>query len=169
MEQAPLNYNTKTQGFVFKKGNQEYDLVGLETIDTVYIETEKFVPQQSKFYQVVASNPMELYATYTCKAHPVSAAAEHDRSVRRENREISNDVSNVYVTRQYRGDYTFEFHKQYWLKRYRDFYKANTEKQILKLFPKNEQAIRTFITEHQIDFTKEADLIKLLAFCSTAS
>jgi hypothetical protein len=169
LEQAPLNYNADKQSIVFKKDNQDYDLTGLETIDTVYIETRKFVPVRSQFFEVLQSAPVELYATYTSKKQPVAATAEHDRLLRKEDREISNDVSNMYVTRQYRGDFAIEFHKQYWLKQYQNFYKVNTEKQVLKLFPKKEQAIRTFIKENKTDFANEADLMKLLAFCSNQS
>ena len=167
VEQAPLNYNADKQGIAFEKGGQYFDLVGLETIDTVYVESKKFIPVNGIFYEVIRNGPFELYATYTCKPLPVTATAEHDRTVRKENNQVSNTVSDVYVTRQYRGDYVMEFRKHYWLKRYRDFYKVNTEKQVIKLFPKREAAIRAYVSENKTAFNNEDDLVKLLLFCST--
>jgi hypothetical protein len=167
LEQAPLNYNAEKQGIAFEKGGQYLDLVGLETIDTVYVESKKFIPVNGIFYEMICNSPFELYATYTCKPLPVTATAEHDRTVRKENNQVSNTVSDVYVTRQYRGDYVMEFRKHYWLKRYRDFYKVNTEKQVIKLFPKREAAIRAYLSENKTGFNNEDDLVKLLRFCST--
>jgi hypothetical protein len=165
MELAALNYNVEKQGIVFEKSGQYLDLIGLETIDTVYIEGRKFIPVDGIFYEVIRTTPFEMYATYTGKKQPVTATTEHDGSLRKEANEVSNTVSDVYVTRQYRGDYAIEFRKQYWIKQFRNFYKANTEKQVLKIFPKKEAAIRTFIAENKTDFNKEADVLKLLAFC----
>lgn len=169
IEQAPLNYNVGKQGITFKKGEQYYDLTGLEAIDTVYINTQKFVPVNGIFYEVIRTTPFELYATYTGKELPVTATTEHDGSVRKEAGQVSNTVSDVYVTRQYRGDYSIALRKQYWVRQYRNFYKANTEKQVLKIFPKKEANIRAFITENKTNFNNQADVVKLLAFCYEAS
>jgi hypothetical protein len=165
MERAPLNYNVEKQGIVFEKGGQYFDLTGLETIDTVFIETKTFVPVDGIFYEVVTTAPFDVYATYTGKKQPVTATTEHDGSLRKEANQVSNTVSDVYVTRQYRGDYTIEFRKVYWVKQFHNFYKVNTEKQVLKIFPKKEAAIRAFIAENKTDFKNEKDLLKLLAFC----
>jgi len=165
MEQAPLNYNVEKQGIAFEKDGQYFDLTALETIDTVYIETQKFVPVNGVFYELIQTTPFGLYATYTGKKRPLTATTEHDGSLRKENGQVSNNVSDVYVTRQYRGDYAIVFRKQYWLKQYQSFYKANNEKQVLKIFPKKEAAIRAFINENNTDFNKETDLLKLLSFC----
>ena len=166
LEQAPLNYNAEKQGIAFLKEGQYYDLVGLETVDTVYLNDKKFVPVEGHFYELIQAQPFELYATYTCKAQPVTATTEHNGSLRKDANQISNTVSDVYVTRQYRGDYAMEFRKHYWVKRYRNFYKVDTEKQIMKLYPKKEAQIRNYIKEQQINFNDQNDVVKLLRFCS---
>ncbi|HUQ96278.1 MAG TPA: hypothetical protein VM010_01340, partial [Chitinophagaceae bacterium] len=166
IEEVPLNYNAAKQGIVFLKDQKAYDLTGLETVDTVYINDRKFVPVKNTFYEVATTAPVELYATYTCKMQPVTATADNNGSSRKNTSQVSNTVSEVYLNRPYRGNYAMEFHKHFWLRRYRVFYKIGTERQVAKLFPRKESAIRTFVKTNKINLSNEADVVKLIAFCT---
>ena len=165
IEQAALNYDAALQGIAFEKDGKHYNLTGLETIDTVYINDRKFIPATSLFYELATIAPVELYATYSCKMQPVKATADNNGSSRKTLNQVSNTVSEVYLNRPYRAGYAMEFRKHFWLKRYRDFYKVSTARQVIKLFPKKETAIKDFVKTNNTDFSNQNDVVKLLSFC----
>jgi hypothetical protein len=166
VEPAALNYDANKQGIVFLKNGTHFELTGLETIDTVYVNQKKFVPVKAVFYEVTATTPIELYTTYTCKTVPVTETAEHSGGVRKSRREVSNTISDVYMNRPFRGDYAVEFRKHFWIRNYHEFYKVNSEKQVIKQFPQKEAAIKAFVKTNHTDFDKPDDLLKLLQFCN---
>ena len=167
-EQAPLNYNTDNQQIYFIQNGQFMVLTGLEGIDTIYIQGRKFVPVENKVYEVPGNRgKIELYITYTNKMHPYTATADYNGTSRKDNNKVSNTVSNVYVMRPYKGQYMTEIITHYWLRRGHSFYKANNEKQLVNVFPfKDSDAIKNYIKENNIDFSKQADVVKLVTFCN---
>ncbi len=166
VEPAALNYDANKQAIVFLKNGISFELTGLETIDTVYVNNKKFVPGKSIFYEVTATTPVLLYTTYTCKTVPVTETVEHSGGVRKTRSEVSNTISDVYMNRPFRGDYAVEFRKQFWIRKYHDFYKVNSEKQVIKHFPEKEAAIKAFIKTNHTNFNNPEDLLKLLQFCN---
>jgi hypothetical protein len=168
VEQAPLNYDTQNQSIVFKKEDQILVLTNIESVDTVYMQDKKFVPVANGFYEVVMpTTQIGLYITYGNNKKPLVATTEHTGTTRRANTDVSNTVSGVYVSRPFNANYTLEITKHYWLRRGNSFYKANNEKQLIKVFPfKHNELIKNYIKENNIDFSKQADVVKLVAYCN---
>jgi hypothetical protein len=165
LEHAPLNYDVNQQAIVFEKDGQYLTLTGLEAVDTIYIDTQKFIPVNNHVYEVAVHAPVSLLIAYTGKVHSASATTEHSGTVRRNTNAVSNTVSDAYLTRRYRGDFTTSVQKQFWLKSDR-LYKAFNEKQVEKVFPGKEAAIRDFVKANAINWDKEEDMIKLVEFCN---
>lgn len=167
IEKAPLNYNTDNQGIVFIKDDQYMALTELETVDTIYIDDKKFVPVKQAIYEVVTpSEEIPLFVSYTNKIRPIVATADHNGGSKQAGSQVSNTVSDTYVNRTFRGNYSVEFIRHFLLKKKYSFYKISNEKQVIKVFPENEIAIQKFISENQTNFSSLSDIVNLVIFCN---
>jgi hypothetical protein len=167
IEKAPLNYNTDNQSIVFIKENQYMTLTRLETIDTIYIDDKKFVPVKETIYEIVTpSEEIPLFVNYTNKIRPIVATVDHNGGSKQAGAQVSNTVSDTYVNRTFRGNYSVEFIRHFLLKKRYSFYKISNEKQVIKVFPESETAIRQFIAENQTNFSSLPDLVNLVIFCN---
>lgn len=165
---APLNYCSYDQTILFKQGAQVMTLTGLETIDTVYIADKKFIPVANVVYEVVdGKGKIELCASYVGKLVPWTATTDHNGTERKQSNEVSNTVSSVYVTRPYKGDFSMQVTKKYWLKSFNEIHKANNLKDFLRVFKESTNpSISEYVSQSHIDFNNEADLVKLVDFCN---
>ena len=166
LESTPLNYDAENQTIVFKAGGQNMVLTGLENIDTVYLQDRRFVPAEDKFYEVGTPTPIPLLISYSYKMHPLTATTDHDGTAQKDNNQVSNNVSEVYTNRRFQGHYSVTFTRHYWLRIGHSFYKANTEKEVIKVFPRKEVAIKEFIVANKTSFGSEGDMAKLILFCN---
>lgn len=167
IEKAPLNYNTDNQSIVFINNDQYMTLTELETIDTIYIDDKKFVPVKETIYEVVTpSEDIPLFVSYTNKIRPIVATVDHNGGSKQAGAQVSNTVSDTYVNRTFRGNYTVEFIRHFLLKKRYSFYKISNEKQVIKVFPESETAIRQFIAENQTNFSSLRDIANLVIFCN---
>ena len=165
VDEAPLNYNADDQSIVFFRDGQTFILTNLETIDTIYIQNRKFVAADNIFYEVLTDlSEVSLFVTYHSKTRPLTAISNHDSTTRKAGNDVSNTVTDVYVTRPFNGDNLVEIQKTYWLGQGNSKYKANTQKQFIKVFFPNESAIKQYIKESNINFSSSDDLVKLVAF-----
>jgi len=169
VNKAALNYSAYDQSILFKKEDQVMELTGLELIDTIYIADKKFIPVGSIVYEMVdRKGKVELCSSYTSKLVPWDAGSDHNGTSRKESSEISNTVSNVYANRRNKGDYSIQIMKKHWLKSYNNIYKASSVKDFLKVFKESTNpSISDFVRQNNINFEKEADLIKLVDFCNS--
>ncbi|MEO5888759.1 MAG: hypothetical protein ABIQ31_00840 [Ferruginibacter sp.] len=165
---APLNYCGTDQTILFTKDGKVFTLTGLSTVDTIFISDKKFVPVKNTIYEVENSEgQVKLYATYTTKMKPLTATADHSGTSRQNAGQVNNAVSNVYVSRNYKGDFTFEITKHYWLCEYKNISKANNLKDFLKVFKEStNSAIVDYVNKNNPDFKNESELIKLVNFCN---
>lgn len=166
VENAPLNYNVDDQTITFKQNGKALTLTNVSDVDTVYIQDKKFIPAQDKFYEVLTNSKISLLVQYTGKLRPMEATSDKDNTSKRDANMVSNTVSGAYVNRVYKGNYSLEVLTHYWLRRGNSFYKADTEKQIVKVFPDKSAAISTFIKANHLDLSKSSDLVKLINFCN---
>ena len=165
VDEAPLNYNADDQSIVFLRDEQTFILTNLEAIDTIYIQNRKFVAADNIFYEVLTDlSEISLLVTYHSKTRPLTAISNHDSTTRKAGNDVSNAVTDVYVTRPFNGDNLVEIQKRYWLGQGNSKYKANTQKQFIKVFSPNESALKQYIKESNINFSSSDDLVKLVAF-----
>ncbi|MCW3117407.1 MAG: hypothetical protein JWM28_1489 [Chitinophagaceae bacterium] len=169
IDQAPLNYNAEDQSIIFFRDGQHFILTNLETVDTVYIDGRKFVPAGNIIYEVLTdSSPVNLLVSYHSKTRPMTSISNHDSTTKKVSNDVSNAVTDVYVTRPFNGDNSVEIQKRYWLGQGNNIYKANTEKQFVKVFSANQAAVRNYIKISGTNFGNTTDLVKLLNFCNNS-
>lgn len=56
-----LNFNIVTEKMVFMQKGMIYDILNIESIDTIYINERRFVPEGKVFYEVLVKGPVSLY------------------------------------------------------------------------------------------------------------
>jgi hypothetical protein len=168
IDNAPLNYCSYDQTILFQKDGKTFTLTDLPSIDTIYINEKRFVPLNNIVYEVVNTvGKIMLYVSYSSKMRPLVATTDHNGTSRQSNNQVSNTVSNVYLNRLYKGDYSIEIMKHYWLKDYNNLFKANNAKDFLKVFRESTHtAILDYLKQNYIDFKNESDLVKLVNFCN---
>ncbi|WP_276484948.1 hypothetical protein [Paraflavitalea pollutisoli] len=168
VQEAELNYETEDNSIVFKNHGQVLTLTNVGDVDTVVIAGRKFVPVDKKFYEVLSNGGIDLLASYINKRKPVVASPDHDGTKRSAGSAANNNVAPAYVSRPFQSNSVVDIFNQFWLKRGNSLYKANNEKQLLKVYPmKHNDAIKQYISDNKIDFDKQEDLVKLVAYCNT--
>ncbi len=169
LSEAPLNYLSTDQSILFKKEDVMYTLTDLNSIDTIYISDRKFVPFNNIVYEVVSNiGKVALLVSYKSRLKPLIATVDHTGSSKQSINVVSNTVSDVYLTRMYKGNYAVEIVKHYWLKNYTKVNKAYRLKDFLNTFRESShQAIINFERANHINYTVESDMIKLLNFCNS--
>ncbi len=169
LNEAPLNYLSTDQSILFKKGDLMYTLTDLNSVDTIYISGRKFVPFNNIVYEVVSNiGKVALLATYNRRLKPLIATVDHTGSSKQSINVVSNTVSDVYLTRMYKGNYAVEIVKHYWLKNYTKVNKAYRLKDFLNTFKESSQpSIINFEKANHINYSVESDMIKLLNFCNS--
>lgn len=169
ISEAPLNYLSTDQSILFKKEEVMYTLTDLKGIDTIYISGRKFVPFNNTIYEVVSNiGKVALLVSYNRRLKPLIATVDHTGSSKQSVNVVSNTVSDVYLTRMYKGNYAVEIVKYYWLKNYTKVSRAYRLKDFLDTFKESSHsAISNFEKANHINYSVESDMIKLLNFCNS--
>jgi hypothetical protein len=98
--------------------------------------------------------------------HPLTATTDHNGTSQQSNDHVNNTVSEAYLNRRFQPHYSVEFVSRYWLRRGHTLYKANNEKEVVRVFPAKKEAIEDFIKKNNIEFGREKDMIDLVVFCN---
>jgi hypothetical protein len=168
-ETAQLNYNTDNQTIVFIKDNEYLTLTGTALIDTVYLEEKKYIPVKGIMYEVITNGPVTLLAKWNNKTHPEVATVDQNGNIRKDASQVSNTVSDAYVGRSFKGNYRVEFFRTFYILKDDNIYPIRNKKQLLKAFTGNAKTqMDDYVEDHQPDFNKEEDLVRLVSFCNKA-
>lgn len=165
-QQATLNYHTDNQHMYFKQDNQLMELTNADDIDTIILDDHQFVAIDGRFYEVTeARGAIQLLVSYSSRKRPITATADHNGISRRDNSSVSNTVSNVYTLRPFRGDYSIEILKHYWLKRGKSLNKVNNENQLVKVFPlKHQEMIKSYMAANHVSFNDPTSVAGLINY-----
>jgi len=163
-EKARLNYNTNNQEIGFMKDGQYMELTSMETIDTVYINGKKFLPYHEKFYMILTtSTDMPLLALIYNKPVPQSVSIEHSGLDKRNSATVSNNVTNAYSNHNFRSYSELTYQKKFFLLKGKVLLKANSQQEIIDIYPDKKDLIKNFIKENKTNFKEEKDVVALLA------
>ena len=162
-EKARLNYNTNNQEIGFMKDGQYMELTSVETIDTVYINGKKFLPYHEKFYMVLTtSTDMPLLALIYNKPVPQSVSIEHSGLEKRNSATVSNNVTNAYSNHNFKSYFELTYQKKFFLLKGKVLLKANSQQEIINIYPDKKDLIKNFIKENKTNFNEEKDVVALL-------
>lgn len=167
IEKAPLNYNATHQSINFISTGKYYTLTGLDDVDTIYIQPKKFIPVKNDVYEVinVFNKSTSLLAWYTTHTRPLVATSDHNGTNKQVDNQVSNTVSDVYVSRNFKGNNTIELQKHFWIKIGETLYRADTKAQIRKAFPtKSKEEIDNYINSNNLNLMVNENMISLIEF-----
>lgn len=167
-DEAPLNYNANDQTLLFRRDGKMYTLTGLSDVDSIHIGQKKFVPFKNVIYEVITNTgKVDLYMTYTSKINRMVTAADYNGTSKQSASQVNNTVTDVYLSRPYKGDYAVTIERHYWLRKGDALYRVNSIKQFLKPFSSQMAlAIKQYAEANSINFSKEGDVVKLVNFCN---
>jgi hypothetical protein len=166
---AILDYNTVDEEMIFNQQGVYMKLDNPQEIDTVYLQNRKFIPFDDAFYEVVANGPCPFYIQHKSRYTPVGTTTAYGiksqtlgtTSVR--TMQSGNQVRQIDVPE----DVTVTPANVFWIKINDEMNKFNSEKQLLKLFPENEQKIKEFVKNNKINVKSEENLKVLGNFCNS--
>ncbi|MGQ9620532.1 MAG: hypothetical protein ACUVTX_06045 [Bacteroidales bacterium] len=164
-----LNYNTITEKMVFEQKGQYYDLIGQESVDTIYLLGKRFIPYEKFFLDVIWQGKITLAVQHRSSLRapgkPVGyggtselAAANYLSGV-----ELSGGYYNLKLPEGYEVTYT----PVNWIKTGEIWERFLTIKQFVKLFPEYSDELNLFIKKNRIKFDRTEDLIKLVEYCNS--
>jgi len=165
---AMMNYNTISGKMVFEKSQKYLDLINTETIDTVCLQTRKFVPYEKFFLEVMTGPPICFFIQHKGDLmSPGKQAAYGGTSQTTSSTSYSTVFtdSKAYNINLPEG-YTVDKSTVSWVYVDGKMEKFLNEKQFLRIFKSREAELQKYIRDNSINFKNRSDLLKLLYFCN---
>lgn len=166
---VPVNYDASNRKMMYIDKNETMILSGLEVIDTVYIDSHKFVPVgRNTFLEVISVPNGTIYINWLLKQQTQGKKGAYGQT-------IQGSVENVDLNylRQQAGDterksadvYSSYNENEYWFFQSGKPVKFKNKKSLLKLFPGKEISIDNFVKENKINMSDPESVIKLTDYC----
>jgi hypothetical protein len=160
--QASLNYNTNNQSIIFLSNKEYMQLTGLEEIQEIKIDKSIFIPIDGKFYEKTGMD--NLFISYSNKVVVNDVVTSKPGTEVKNARESSNNVSNVYVSRNYQSPNNVAFVKKFWLLKENEMIEVNNINKVARAFNVNKNKVNQFVKKEKLDFNNYDDVIKLLDY-----
>jgi|WetSurMetagenome_2_1015567.scaffolds.fasta_scaffold49033_2 hypothetical protein len=163
-----MNYNMLTEEMIIEKNGIRLAISNIGSVDTVHIENRKFVPYDKGFYEIAVNAPITLFIQHKCKlisaGQPSGYGGTSQTSATTSLSALSS--SGGYYKLDLPDDYTISNVTQFWIRKDQTFYMANSERQILKIFPEKTAEIKQIIKQYKLDVQKISDLTILVKKCN---
>jgi len=164
-----MNYNTFTEKMVFEQDNKLMDLIGVELIDTVFMQKNKFVPVGEIFHEVVLTGPISLYIQHKGNIMPAGKPGAYGGTSMTSSTQSYSGISSGtgnYYNLKLPSDVAVKVDPIYWVKKDNDMFSFITKKQFLKIFPDKSVEIKQYIKKNRIKFYNRDHLIQLINYCN---
>lgn len=164
INRASVNYNTNNQSIIFQSKKEFMELTGLNEIDLIVIARDTFCPIEGKVYKKTDSD--NLYISYSNRP-VVNVMSATKRGSGVENaKDVSNQVTGVYVSQTYKNLNDLEYVQNFWLMKDHTLLEMSNLKKISKAFNKNHKEVKEFIKINKLDIRNYFDISTLLRFLS---
>lgn len=160
--QASVDYNTDNQSIIFLKDDVYMELTDLEEIQEVKIDKSVFIPIDGKFYEKTDMN--NLFISYSNKVVVNDVVTSKPGTEVKNARESSNNVSNVYVSRNYQSPNNVAFVKRFWVLKENQMIEVNNINKVARAYNVNKNKVNQFVKKEKLDFNNYDDVIKLLDY-----
>ncbi len=167
-EEAIVNYNMISEEMIFEKGTTRLAMDKIETIDTVYLGSRKFVPYEKYFLEILLEDRVSLFIRHKRNILQSGSPAGYGGTT-----ETGAAHSISYLAGSgslYKLQLPSEYHltdaSQFWIKKESSFFRIGTERQILEIFPEKSKEIKQFMRQNKINLRKEKDMITLINKCN---
>jgi hypothetical protein len=167
-QQAIMNYNMLTEEMIFEKGDTKLAMDKLETVDTVYLGSRKFIPHEKVFYELLVMDQISLFVQHKCNLMPAGKPAGYGGT---SETSATTSVSvlmtsgNIYKLKLPEG-YRVTDDTQFWITKGGSAFRIGSERQFLKIFPEKSKEIELFIKQNKLNMRKMEDLTVLIAKCN---
>lgn len=163
-----LNYNLITEKMVFFQKEKAYDLLNQSSVDTIFLNGSRFIPNEKVFYEVFPSAPVTLFIQHRGKIQePGKPAAYGGTSQVSSSTYLSRiEMGGAVYNMKLQDDITVKYDPLYWVRVNDKMYSFSGEKQLLKIFPGKEEKIKQYIKKNKLKFEKREDLLKTWGFCN---
>jgi len=161
-----LNYNYLLGEVEFIQGKDTMVIVNKKDIRHIVIEKDSFYYDKC-YMEVVAHNgPIRIMLNEYIKLKEIQKKDSYGVSGTGSSTESYNSLpaDGNYYKLHANSDMVFQRMRDYYLSTPDNGFQPFTKKNVLKLFPKNENAIKDYLKSNDIDFGSREDLIKLAGF-----
>lgn len=165
---ASLNYDATNQNMMFIQNHEKMILTNLESIDTIYINGRKFFPIKDSFF--LESRPLKngtVYINWILKYKYQGQKGAYGQISHATNVETIN--TSHWTNNEYKSQssdvYQLINDNEYWILKNGKFVKCKNKKTLLKLFPKHQEKISSYVHKQNIDFTNTEQVLSLLDYC----
>jgi hypothetical protein len=166
MQPSLMNFNTVTGMMVFIKGDNFYDLINQQLIDTVYLNESRFIPVGKTFYEVLVPGSLPCFIEHKGSLLPAGkpvgyggtsqvASSDYVTTVN-----LSGEQFNLAIP----PDYIVRKSSVYWVRKGTEMLSFQTEKQLLKIFPEKADQIKSFIKQNHFRLEKPKNLSEIIRF-----
>jgi predicted XRE-type DNA-binding protein len=160
--QASVDYNTNNQSIIFLKDDVYMELTGLEEIQEIKIDKSIFIPINGKFYEKTDMN--NLFISYLNKVVVNDGVTSKSGTEVKNATESSNNVSNVYVSRNYQSANNLAFVKKFWVMKENQMIEVNNINKVARAFNVNKNKVSEFVKKEKLDLSNYDDVIILLNY-----
>lgn len=163
-----LNYNTLTQEMIFKQGNDFLAIADPASVDTVFLNNEKFIYANNLFYEVAANAPVGLYIQHTSDIISSGAETGFGKTQTTAASGLTDlKSSGKAYSLSLTDEYTIKNKTAYLLKKDGNFITINNLKDVKNVFSGKENLIDDYAKKNKVSFKKDDDVIKLIEFCNS--
>ena len=160
--QTSVDYNTNNQSIIFLKDDVYMELTGLEEIQEIKIDKSIFIPINGKFYEKTDMN--NLFISYLNKVVVNDGVTSKSGTEVKNATESSNNVSNVYVSRNYQSANNLAFVKKFWVMKENQMIEVNNINKVARAFNVNKNKVSEFVKKEKLDLSNYDDVIILLNY-----
>ena len=161
-----MNYNTVTGMMVFIKDETYYDLINSELIDTVYLNSFRFIPVGKVFYEVVANGTISGFIEHKGNLLPAGKPVGYGGTSQVASADYVNvvNLSGGQFNLEIPSDYIVRKTSVCWIRKGTEWISFETEKQLLKLFPEKASQIKAYIRENHLKIDKSEQLGRIVRY-----
>jgi len=169
IETPMLNYNKLTEEVIFINNGQNLSLTRLETIDTVTIQSRKFIPVGKVFYELLLNAPVSLFIQHKSRMQMVGSEVGYGGTsqVSSTTRITSMSSSGLVYNLKLPDECTVNDDSHIWVRKDNQFYPADNERDVKKIFPEKEAVVKLFFKSNKLKLKNIDDSKKLGTFLNT--
>jgi len=161
-----LNYNIVSEKMVFYQNDQLFDVINRSAIDTVYIQSRKFITADNSFFEVIVPGPTTLLAQNTGKVKSPPRPAAYDGT--------SEVSSSTYIDNMRFGGEVYRMKRDapvivipeviYWVKTSEALEPVTGKGKLLKLLDDRKPELKSRMNSDDFDIREGEDLVNLIAY-----
>ncbi|MFO7620397.1 MAG: hypothetical protein R6W81_03915 [Bacteroidales bacterium] len=163
-----LNYNMVTENMVYEQDGKLYDLIGLETIDTIFIRGYSFVPFGKVFHEVVLTGPVTLFIQHQGALIPPGKPAGYGGTSQTSSITSYSGINTAggFYNLKLPSDYKVNVNPTYWVRMDYQMHSFINKRQFLKIFPEHSGELKQFIKKNRIRFDNREHIVRIINYCN---